>query len=237
MKSKLYIILSVALIVTLSLTACNSNDNSNSESTENQNQVSEENNQNIEAEEPCAYPPMVMIDGTMYKSTGYVHSMLKCGTYDGITESSVEIDEKPSENNQSNFGVNYGYQKWDDYLIVEMQDRKWYIFEDIEKEATDIPNGVCNFTAIIKEVSEDEPLIKVEVLEFAEEFDYFILANEDKNPLIVVYTNNLVYPEDQKADTKPSDFLNKKVRVWFDGDHKAFESSYLLNTYRIEFVK
>ncbi len=233
MKKQSILLLSLVMIFTISLSACYSNDNSSFDSAENQ----EKNSENTEFEEPSALPPMVMLDGIIYKDTGYVNSMLKCGTYDDTIKSSVNAYEKPTKDNQSNFGQGFGYQKWHDYIIVQMLDKKWYIFKNIEDDSTEIPEGVCNFTALIKEVLEDDFVIKVNVLEFPEEFGYIPFPNDDKNALIRVRADNLVYPENQKDNLDTKNLIDKKVRVWFDGDEETFQSGYLLNTYRIEFVE
>ena len=39
---------------------------------------------------PVANPPCVMVDGVVYKDTGFVSSMAGCGTMDGEITSSVE---------------------------------------------------------------------------------------------------------------------------------------------------
>lgn len=55
--------------------------------------------------------PMVMVDGTLYLDTGHNNTEVrKCGTPDGKITSTVEGTEKPTKDNQSNFGSGYGYQ-------------------------------------------------------------------------------------------------------------------------------
>ena len=55
--------------------------------------------------------PMVMVDGTLYLDTGHKNTEVrKCGMMDGEITSTVDGTEKPSQDNQSNFGSGYGYQ-------------------------------------------------------------------------------------------------------------------------------
>ncbi len=57
--------------------------------------------------------PMVRIDGELYLDTGKEsNATRKCGTLDGEITSSVDGNEVPTENNQSNFGTGYGYPVW-----------------------------------------------------------------------------------------------------------------------------
>lgn len=49
--------------------------------------------------------PAVMVDGVLYESTGYISSAIGCGNMDGKITSTVEGNEAPSENDQSNFGA------------------------------------------------------------------------------------------------------------------------------------
>ncbi|MCD8130729.1 MAG: hypothetical protein LUE16_05540 [Lachnospiraceae bacterium] len=64
-----------------------------------------------EAEETDGIGPLVMVNGSLYCSTGKESTMTaRCGMMDGEITSSVESTEIPSEDNQSNFGTGYGYQ-------------------------------------------------------------------------------------------------------------------------------
>lgn len=76
------------------------------------------------------FPPMVMIDGVLYLDTGHTDTgVKKCGTYDGEILSSVDGSERPSENNQSNFGTGYGYRFTPTEGIIEIyMNSKWRIF-------------------------------------------------------------------------------------------------------------
>lgn len=55
--------------------------------------------------------PMVMVDGVLYLDTGYESTAVeRIDGFDGEITSEVEGYEKPSADNQSNFGTGYGYQ-------------------------------------------------------------------------------------------------------------------------------
>ena len=63
----------------------------------------------------CLY---LMVDDKLYYCTGRENTdTKKCGVMDGIIETSVEKGEVPTENNQSNFGSGYGWQRSGDYEI------------------------------------------------------------------------------------------------------------------------
>ena len=61
----------------------------------------------------------------------------KCGTPDGEITSAVKGSERPTENNQSNFGTGYGYQYGvtEGTIEIYMND-KWCIFatEEIRQQ-------------------------------------------------------------------------------------------------------
>ena len=63
-------------------------------------------------------PMMVMVDNTLYQSTGEVSTVDgRCGNMDGeITSQTANGTDAPTENGQSNFGTGYGYQRIDDHI-------------------------------------------------------------------------------------------------------------------------
>ena len=63
---------------------------------------------------------MVMVDNTLYQSTGEVSTIDgRCGNMDGeITSQTANGTDAPTENGQSNFGTGYGYQRIDDHIEV-----------------------------------------------------------------------------------------------------------------------
>ena len=82
--------------------------------------------------------PMVMVDGVLYLDTGYANTDIKkCGTPDGEITSKVDGSEKPTTNDQSNFGTGYGYQYGvtEGTIEVYMND-EWRIFatEEVQQQ-------------------------------------------------------------------------------------------------------
>lgn len=83
-----------------------------------------------------AYPPMVMVNDELYLDTGHTNNEAKCGVMDGEISSSVEAYERPTENDQSNFGKGYGYQLGAEEGTIEVLiDGKWVIYATEEKRA------------------------------------------------------------------------------------------------------
>jgi len=85
-----------------------------------------------EQEEETVYDrrPMVMVDSRIYLDTGresYVTG--RCAVLDGEITSEVDGSEKPAENDQSNFGTGYGYQRMDENTIELYINEKWIVFE------------------------------------------------------------------------------------------------------------
>lgn len=80
-------------------------------------------------EERWAKIPMVMVDGVLYLDTGYTNTAAKqCGTPDGTITSAVPGYEEPTENDQSNFGTDIGYQYGQREGTVELLlEGKWRI--------------------------------------------------------------------------------------------------------------
>ena len=74
-------------------------------------------------------PMMVMVDNTLYQSTGEVSTVDgRCGNMAGeITSQTANGTDAPTENGQSNFGTGYGYQRIDDHIEV-LIDNQWIVF-------------------------------------------------------------------------------------------------------------
>ncbi len=72
----------------------------------------------------------VMIDGKLYVDTGETNNnMPRCGVMDGQITSSVDPDENPSQDGQSNFGADWYYQFGNRSNRIEVTiDGNWYIF-------------------------------------------------------------------------------------------------------------
>lgn len=95
--------------------------------------------------EQVAYdlPPQVMVDGTLYSTTGYpVPGQSSDDTQtEGTITSEVDGSEVPTEDGQSNFGTGYGYRAGlhDGTLEVRI-DGDWVIF------ATEKAKDTLDFT-------------------------------------------------------------------------------------------
>lgn len=74
--------------------------------------------------------PMVMVNGELYLDTGHESTAeARCGMMDGEITSEVDGSEKPTEDNQSNFGTGYGYQYGSQEGIIEIyMNDKWWVF-------------------------------------------------------------------------------------------------------------
>lgn len=82
--------------------------------------------------------PMVMVDGVLYLDTGHTNTeTLRCGTPDGEITSAVDRSEKPTVDNQSNFGTDYSYQYGAIEGTIELYiNDKWCIFatEEVKQQ-------------------------------------------------------------------------------------------------------
>lgn len=75
-------------------------------------------------------PSMCMVNGTLYLDTGRESTLTgRCGTSDGEITSTVAQNQKPTEDNQSNFGTGYSYQRVDENTIELLINEKWYVFQ------------------------------------------------------------------------------------------------------------
>lgn len=74
--------------------------------------------------------PMVMVDGVLYLDTGHKSTvMARCGMMDGEITSSVPQTQKPTINDQSNFGTGYGYQYGAEEGTIEIyKNEEWWVF-------------------------------------------------------------------------------------------------------------
>ncbi len=75
--------------------------------------------------------PMVMIDGIIYFDTGELLSGGSLGhdsSFDGFITSSVPQSERPTQNDQSNFGIDIGYKITADGFAALYLNEEWYRF-------------------------------------------------------------------------------------------------------------
>ena len=84
--------------------------------------------------------PAVMVGDVLYITTGRESAAEgRCGTWDGEIMSECSGSELPTENDQSNFGTGYGYQRGEREATVEvLVDGRWIVFatEEVKKEMT-----------------------------------------------------------------------------------------------------
>lgn len=74
--------------------------------------------------------PMVMVKGELYLDTGRESTVEgRCGMMDGEITSAVDATQKPTCDDQSNFGTGYGYQYGQEEGTIEVNiDGKWWVF-------------------------------------------------------------------------------------------------------------
>lgn len=198
------------LLVFCLLLACNKNSQPQGQS-EN-SKPSEEEIQSEEEKEigKQALPPMVQIEDRIYIDSGYVNSMVTCGTADGKITSTVSTSESPSTNDQGNFGTGYDYQFSDQgYISLKIDDR-WIIFRDIAISYDGPPKMVANFTG--KVIGTEEDRLLVEVTSHPEEFSFIDQASKP----VSLEIENLAYSKDGRVTTEGLE--GRSVKVFFDGD-------------------
>ena len=108
---------------------------------------------------PVAYPPCVRVDGVVYQDTGFVSSMPGCGNMDGEITSQVDGTKLPDQDDQSNFGTGYSYQRGGDGLLLVKMDERMEIFRDMDSTDSSIPPQVLHFTAEVKAVNDGSLLV------------------------------------------------------------------------------
>lgn len=171
----------------------------------------------LEEKDNNGYPPCVMVDGIVYKDTGYVASMIGCGNMDGEITSTVDRTELPIQNNQSNFGTGYQYQGASENCIIAEIDGEKRLFRDINIDDSSIPMEVMNFEASVKEVCSNGELL-VTHIRTAEGF------NKMSEGDYYVPTDNLT---DEVA-------VGDTITIWFNGLVMETYPAQLGNVYRID---
>ena len=147
MKKVIYLLV---LCMVLGMAGCGTNQEnkepvSGNVSVETENKENDDVVQNEQIADTGSYPPCVMVDGVIYKDTGYVATM------------------PGSENTQSNIGSGYYYQRSSEGQLIVVIDDERIIFRDIEKDDTSIPIEVINFNAKVKEITDDGELLVTHV--------------------------------------------------------------------------
>lgn len=78
--------------------------------------------------------PMVMIDGKLYADTGKQRTSVKeDGLMDGQITTSVDANEIPTQDHQSNFGSGFEYQYGSNDTIDVFIQGKWIVFEQLKE--------------------------------------------------------------------------------------------------------
>ena len=96
----------------------------------------------VKEAETWALIPMVMVNGTLYLDTGYESDAIeRTDHFDGEITSQVDGSERPSVDDQSNFGTGYGYQYGKTEGTIELfMNGKWWIFATEEaRQAIQFP--------------------------------------------------------------------------------------------------
>lgn len=214
MKKKTFLTV-LALLCVIGLVGCNTTPNEKDLSPQDETSGLRDSDHNRD-ETPEDYPPSVMVNGVVYQDTGYVNSMVTCGTMDGKITSSVDGSELPTEDDQSNFGTGYGYQlNEEDQIVVEIEGQP-FIFIRMDSKEESIPSQVLNFKAKVKEVKDG--FILVTHIDTAEGFQEMMSGD------YIVPTMNTT-DEIAVGDT---------VRIWIDGTVKESDPYQLNQVYRIE---
>lgn len=128
MNNKILNLISSILMI-MCLFGCNSNQ-VNVTNSDNQNYGINTSEDHLIKQPKQNLKRIINIDGIMYFDTGVIDtSKITCGTMDGTIVSTVKETEIPTENNQSNFGVNYSYQYGKENQIVVYINNERIIFE------------------------------------------------------------------------------------------------------------
>lgn len=117
MKNKLCSIICLCSFVSIMLCACGRNE----DVTDISDGLQSENDWNTK---------MVMVDDMIYLDTGYEKEADKRpDTFEGVINSEVDRREKPTVNDQSNFGTGYGFRYGQTEGIIEVyMNDKWQVF-------------------------------------------------------------------------------------------------------------
>lgn len=75
------------------------------------------------------YERIIKVNGKLYYDTGEVSYEARCGVMDGKITSHVEIDQVPTENDQSNFDGDFSYQLSGDNTIDVLINGQWLTFK------------------------------------------------------------------------------------------------------------
>lgn len=180
--------------------------------------------ESVDGDEKFDRRPMIMINGELYYDTGSESDLgPRCGTMDGEITSTVDSTEIPTENNQSNFGQGYGYQRIGEYSIDVYMNDKWIRFE---KELN-------NFDGVSMEVIEaSSTSAKLEIINstdleviFGEDYDLQVIQNGKWSSLPYLIEN-------WAFNSIGYEVLKDKPAIW-EVDWTVFHGELSPGTYRI----
>ena len=244
---KKFLLIIMILTMLMSAFACqkpNEAPNEKSEANE-----TKETNEASEIDEPDhtdegALLPAVMVDGKLYKDTGYLNNLVTCGTMDGKIDKVVPTSEFPKNDGESNFDK-CEYQYAGEGFLTVYYEGKYLLFstDDIWDETK---KYVANFTGTVEEVACDEDtkdatMLRIKDIDVPQEFKYIFGENtEYPNPFLVKLDYVDVHKDNEPIDAK--DTQGKKVTVYFDGTahNTEPESSALItidSSYEVEVLE
>lgn len=150
--------------------------------------------------------PMVMVGGELYLDTGHEASSIhKCGVMDGEITSTVKNSQKPTKDNQSNFGKGYGYQySSQDGLIEIYVNEKWCVFATEKALASSqlmidsvVPASIHNiFTEECANISDDEDIETISSILLVDSWNVESLTNCSNNIEITIDGTTYLYHSD-----------------------------------------
>lgn len=237
MKKFLLILISFGLLATFF--ACQNPDLIEDKQKEKGQSLDQDKKDEDDSKSKIALSPYVMVDGKLYKDTGYLNNLITCATMDGKVDKVISVNEVPKEDDTSNFAP-CEYQYASDGFITIKYEGKYLLFASEDKTWEDMKKYVSHFTAKVKAKVKDMNAIELVDVEVPDEFKY-AFKNEDKNPepFVVRLDNARIMKDGKDFDTM--DIVSKKVIVYFDGKalNKESTSSALVtieNVYAVEVI-
>ena len=227
MKKLIVLILSLTFVLTLA--GCGKTTGSGDPvaggtdmpSVEKNEAIQTEETQQAGTEEKWDLIPMVMINGTMYLDTGHNSTTeARCGVMDGEITSKVDGSEKPTVDNQSNFGTGYGYQYGaaEGTIEIYMND-KWRIFATEEvRHQIQFPNKETEETTGTGAELMVDPVAPVTIKNIFTGEEALLTVNED----IRVISDILLLSDVWNADAT-ADCLNN-IEITLNGETYMYHS-------------
>lgn len=187
---------------------------------------------------------MAMVNNELYLDTGIESTYERCGLMDGEITSSVASTEKPTKNDQSNFGRGYGYQYGAEGTIEILINDKWIIFatEEARQELFSKENNTYDGYVLVSELDNYDGvdttiLAKFNDVLFAKSFaliDYECKSEpvgtiDTLIPNKYVPFNNSETNQEELLNALVYDFSENSVILFYDNVFHLFE--------RIDYLK